>query len=139
MNKKPGPEPLERGFVEAAPDASKPHRSPEPDELSRAEARIYRRSAAPVQSGTARTAEWIVEFEPAQPPDIDPLMGWLSSGDVLQQVRMSFADLGSAEAYCRREGIPYTVTRPVMRPHRPRTYAENFESVDGGAKPIYPH
>jgi hypothetical protein len=113
--------------------------TPEPPELAVAEARISRRSAEPVQSGRAHADEWIVEFEPAIRPDVDPLMGWLSSCDVLQQVRMSFPDLQSAESYCRREGLAYTVVIPHKGKRRPRSYAENFMPFEDGPPPLYQH
>lgn len=103
-----------------------------------AEARISRRTPAPVQSGPALREEWILEFEPVEPPGIEPLMGWISSGDMLQQVRMGFPSLEAATAYCRREGIPYSVTCPRKRPQH-RTYSQNFESFEGGPSQVYPH
>lgn len=104
-----------------------------------ARARISRRSPVPIQGGKALESAWLVEFEPTEKPDIDPLMGWISSCDAQQQVRMGFPDLASAIAYCEKEGIPYDVALP--KPHRRprRSYADNFTGLEGGPKPIYPH
>jgi hypothetical protein len=115
------------------------HLTPLPDEMAFARARISRRTPAPVQGGKALESAWLVEFDPTEKPDIDPLMGWVSSCDAQQQVRMGFPDLDSAVAYCEREGIPYDVIPPAPRRKRPRSYADNFESFEGGPKPIYPH
>ena len=35
-----------------------------------------------MQSGTANTKEWVLDFAPEQPREIEPLMGWTSSGDI---------------------------------------------------------
>lgn len=95
------------------------------------EARIMRHDAAPVQSGPARLERWIVEFEPQSPSEPDPLMGWSTSKDVCQQVRIPFDSLAEAETYCRREGLSWVVRRPRARPRRPRSYADNFLSRTG--------
>ena len=50
-------------------------------------ARIFKPAKTAMQSGEARTKEWVLEFEPAAPRDIDPLMGWTSSRDMQTQVR----------------------------------------------------
>ena len=95
------------------------------------EARITHRDAQPVQSGPAQLEQWLVEFAPETPPDIDPLMGWVSSTDVKQQVRMAFPSQAEAEAYCRRHGVEYVV-RPQIRHVRRRTYADNFREWPDG-------
>jgi ETC complex I subunit conserved region len=103
------------------------------------EARISHREARPVQSGPARMEQWLVEFAPETPPDTDPLMGWLSSTDANQQLRMAFATQAEAEGYCRRRGLDYVV-HPVIHRSPHRSYAENFEPADeGGPKGLYPH
>ena len=47
--------------------------------------RIYRPAKTAMQSGVAKTKDWLLESEPA-PKQIDPLMGWTSSRDTMQQV-----------------------------------------------------
>jgi len=60
-------------------------------------ARIYKPAKSAMQSGIARTKEWVVEHEPAIPREIDPLMGWTSSADTRAQVRLEF-DTKAAES-----------------------------------------
>ena len=62
-------------------------------------ARIYRPAKTAMQSGTAKTREWVLDYEPEQPREIEPLMGWTSSGDMRQQVRLQFATVEEAVAY----------------------------------------
>jgi hypothetical protein len=51
---------------------------------------IYRPAGNAVQSGRANTKRWVLEFEPTSPPEIEPLMGWLSSTDTQKHVRLTF-------------------------------------------------
>ncbi len=89
-------------------------------------ARIYRPSKPAVSSGKARTRHWIVEFEPEQRPEPDPLIGWIGSGDTRRQLRLRFPSREAAVAYCERRRIPYAVEEPKERAFRPKSYAENF-------------
>lgn len=91
-------------------------------------ARIYSPSRTATQSGTARTQDWVLEFSPAQAREVDPLMGWTSSGDMDSQVRLRFDTREAAEAYAKARGIDAVVLRPQARkPNiRPGGYADNF-------------
>ncbi len=96
-----------------------------------ARARIYRPSRTATQSGQARTREWLLEFAPEAPREIDPLMGWIGSADTQGQVRLRFPSREAAEAYARERGLDYDVVAPkVRRPNiRPAGYAENFATA----------
>ena len=74
--------------------------------------RIYKPAKTAMQSGQRNTKEWVLETEPA-PKEIDPLMGWTSSRDTMQQVKLYFATLEEATAYAKKEGWGYTVELPV--------------------------
>ena len=55
-----------------------------------------------------------------------PLMGWTSSGDMKQQVRLCFDTKEEAIAYCERHGILHQVFE-TMPPVRQRiSYSDNF-------------
>ena len=82
-------------------------------------ARIYKPAKTAMQSGTAKTKEWVLDFAPEQPREIEPLMGWTSSGDMAQQIRLRFDTAEEAVAYCERHGIAYQVFAPKhIDPHR---------------------
>jgi hypothetical protein len=90
-------------------------------------ARIYKPARTAMQSGTAKTKEWVLDYEPEQPREIEPLMGWTSSGDMRQQVSLRFATAEEAVAYAERYGIPYQVSDTKTPPaRRPIAYADNF-------------
>ena len=75
-------------------------------------ARIFKPAKNAMQSGTAKTREWQLDYEPEQPRVIEPLMGWTTSGDMKQQLSLRFDSKEEAVAYCEREGIPYQVFEP---------------------------
>jgi hypothetical protein len=89
-------------------------------------ARIYRPAKTAMQSGTANTREWVLDYEPEQRREIEPLMGWTSSGDMRQQVRLRFATVEEAVAYAERHGIAYQVFDPKAPERRPIAYSDNF-------------
>jgi hypothetical protein len=89
-------------------------------------ARIYKPAKTAMQSGAANTKDWLLEFEPAEPRTIEPLMGWTSSGDMRQQVRLSFDTKDEAVAYCERHGIAYQVFEPKIAQRRLISYSDNF-------------
>jgi len=90
-------------------------------------ARIFKPARTAMQSGEARTKEWILEFEPASPRDIDPLMGWTSSRDMQSQVRLEFDSKEEAIAYATRVGLAYTLSEPKPRKPIKKSYADNFK------------
>lgn len=89
-------------------------------------ARIYRPAKTAMQSGTARTRKWVLEYQPEAHREVEPLMGWTSSRDMKSQIRMSFPTKEEAIAYARRNGIAFVVHEPKPRKHRPKSYADNF-------------
>jgi hypothetical protein len=89
-------------------------------------ARIFKPAKNAMQSGTAKTREWQLDYEPEQPRSIEPLMGWTSSGDMKQQLTLRFDTREDAVAYCEREGIAYQVIEPEARVRRQAAYADNF-------------
>jgi hypothetical protein len=89
-------------------------------------ARIYKPAKTAMQSGKARTKNWVLDYEPTAPREVEPLMGWTSSGDMNQQLRLKFATREDAIAYADRNNIPYRVTEPKPAKRRAKSYADNF-------------
>lgn len=96
-------------------------------------ARIYQPARTAMQSGTAKTRYWVLEYEPAAPRDIDPLMGWTGTTDPASQVQLRFDSKEAAIAYAEKHRIPYRVFAPHARMVRPKAYSDNFRAgrVDG--------
>ena len=89
-------------------------------------ARIYKPSKTAMQSGFANTKAWVLDFEPEAERRVEPLMGWTSSGDMRQQVRLYFGSREEAIAYCERHGMAYQVFEPTSSKRRAISYADNF-------------
>jgi hypothetical protein len=89
-------------------------------------ARIRRPAKTAMSSGTARTKCWILEYEMATKRQPDPLMGWISSSDTLNQIRLEFDTLEEATAYAAKHGLDYSVEQPHVRSLKPKAYADNF-------------
>ena len=89
-------------------------------------ARIYKPAQTVMQSGPARTKEWVLEYEPEAPREIDPLMGWTSSSDMLQQVQLEFETREEAIAYAEKRAIPYQVFEPHKPAAKAKSYSDNF-------------
>ncbi|MHB2166109.1 ETC complex I subunit [Alsobacter sp. R-9] len=89
-------------------------------------ARIYRPAKNAMQSGTAKT-RWLLEYEPATAREVDPLMGWTSSSDTRQQVKLWFDTREDAVAYAQRSGIAATVEEPNAARRRSIAYSDNFK------------
>jgi NADH dehydrogenase len=98
-------------------------------------ARIYQPAKTAMQSGTAKTHQWVLEFAPASAREVDPLMGWTSSTDTQAQVRLRFDSKEAALAYAVAKGIDAEVQEPKARKPviRPRGYGENFATDRKGA------
>jgi hypothetical protein len=89
-------------------------------------ARIYKPAKTAMQSGHASTKSWVLDYEPEEPRVVESLMGWTSSGDMKQQLRLRFASKEEAVAYCERHGIPCQVFEDKPKAHVNQSYADNF-------------
>jgi NADH dehydrogenase len=98
-------------------------------------ARIYQPAKTAMQSGTAKTHQWVLEFAPASEREVDPLMGWTSSSDTQAQVRLKFDSREAAEAYATEKGLEFDLVAPKPRKAniRARGYGENFATDRKGA------
>ena len=89
-------------------------------------ARIYRPAKTAMQSGKAKTHLWVLEFDQEQPRKIDPMMGYTSSRDMNQQVKLWFETQEQAESYAQRNGIEYRVILPKEATRKAVSYSDNF-------------
>jgi len=98
-------------------------------------ARIYKPSKTAMSSGLAKTKFWVLEFIQETTSEIDPLMGWTSSGDTQSQVTLKFGSKQAAIDYAREHGIDAQIFEPKQRKFNVRSggYGENFATNRRGA------
>ena len=91
-------------------------------------ARIYKPSPSATQSGKGATKLWVLVHEPQSAMQVEPLMGWTSSGDMNRQISLRFGSKEEAVAYAERNGIAYRVedSKPIDR--KVLSYSDNFKS-----------
>jgi len=89
-------------------------------------ARIYQQPKHAMQSGKARTDEWVLEFPASEARFADPLMGWTGSSDTQSQVKLTFPDKGAAKAYADKYGITARVHATPPKRLKLQAYADNF-------------
>ena len=89
-------------------------------------ARIFQRSKNAMQSGRARSQDWVLEFESRLRRRPDPLTGWSGGAETQEQVRLVFPTLEAAKAYAEREGVDYHVVPAPQPSLKLQSYADNF-------------
>ena len=87
---------------------------------------IFRPAKTAMQSGKAKSHEWVLEYEPEKPRRIEPLMGYTSSNDMKRQIRLIFPDREQAISYAERHGLAYRIIEPHDPKRRKLAYSDNF-------------
>lgn len=92
------------------------------------QARIFQPARTAMSSGQAATKSWVLEYTHDNRQELDPLMGWTSSGDTQTQVRLVFDTKAEAVDYAKEHGIKAVTHDPQKRKQniRPGGYADNF-------------
>ena len=95
--------------------------------------KIYRPAKNAMQSGRGKSAKWVLEYELETTRRPDPLMGWATSADTNNQVKLYFDDVTQAQEYATRKGWQFVVLPEQARVLKPRNYVDNFKY-----KPVQP-
>tara|TARA_B100001989_G_scaffold190640_1_gene139679 strand:- start:1519 stop:1803 length:285 start_codon:yes stop_codon:yes gene_type:complete len=88
-------------------------------------ARIYIPSKTATQSGRGKLKKWVLEFE-TKDPSINPLMGWETSTDTLEEVTLKFSTKEQAIDYAKKNNISFEIIEPKKRQFVIKSYADNF-------------
>jgi hypothetical protein len=88
--------------------------------------RIYQPSQSAMQSGKGKTKKWLMEFETSDPMLPNSLMGWVTSQDTSQQLRLTFSSLREAISFAKEKGLKHTVYNPTETSILPKSYGINF-------------
>ena len=78
-----------------------------------------------MQSGLGKIDKWIIEFE-TKNPGINPLMGWETSTDTLEEVILKFSTKEQAIEYAESNNISYRIIEPKKKEYVIKSYADNF-------------
>jgi len=88
-------------------------------------AKIYKPSKTAMQSGKARTKFWVLEFDKSN-SNKDFVMGWTSSSNTNEQVKLKFETQEQAIAYAKQNNIPFDLTTHKKNKLIIKAYADNF-------------
>jgi hypothetical protein len=99
-------------------------------------ARIFSPARSQMQSGRGKSKNWVLEFEPETRRPADPLMGWTSTSETLQQVRLQFDTAEQAIAYAEKHGIAYELAAQPKARQVIKSYSDNFKY---GRKELWTH
>ena len=78
-----------------------------------------------MQSGRGKLKKWVLQFE-TKDPSINPLMGWETSTDTLEEVILKFSTKEQAMEFAENNNISYTVVEPKKKEFVIKSYADNF-------------
>ena len=78
-----------------------------------------------MQSGTAKSNKWILEFI-TKDPTRNPLMGWESSSDTLSELKLEFSSKELAINYAKKKKIDFDLIESKKRKTVKKSYADNF-------------
>ena len=88
-------------------------------------AKIYIPTKTAMQSGRGKLKKWVLEFT-TKDTSINPLMGWESSTDTLDEVILKFSSKEKAIQYAKSNDISYSIIEPKKKEFVIKSYANNF-------------
>ena len=88
-------------------------------------AKIYIPAKTAMQSGRGKLKKWVLEFV-TKDTATNPLMGWESSTDTLDEVILKFPTKEKAIEYAKINDISYTLIKPNKKKFIMKSYADNF-------------
>ena len=89
--------------------------------------RIYKPSKSSMQSGLGETKQWLAEYVNEKDKIKDNLMGWNSSLDTKEQIKMFFDTKEQAIEWSKKNNEQFIVIEPKERKIKPKNYASNFD------------
>ncbi|CRK41219.1 hypothetical protein BN1708_008484 [Verticillium longisporum] len=99
-----------------------------PMELQGRTVRIYQETKPATQSGNWQGHHWRMDWDilPKGHRWENPLMGWQSSGDMMQGTKLNFKTKEDAIRFAEKQGYEFFVQEPQSRKIAPKAYANNF-------------
>lgn len=87
---------------------------------------IYKPTRTSMQSGVAKTREWLLECENKGEGYIYPITGWNSQEHTYAQIKLWFDSLEQAEKYAKKKKLSYEIIQPTLYAPKPKSYKDNF-------------
>ena len=88
-------------------------------------AKIFKPSKTAMQSGLKKFDKWVIEFI-TEDPGKNPLMGWESSTDTYNELKLEFKTKELAIDYAKKNNILYELIESKKRKLLKKSYADNF-------------
>ena len=88
-------------------------------------AKIYKPTKSAMQSGKRNSKNWILEHD-TENNSYNPLMGWESSKDMMNEVKLEFETKDQAINYAKKNNILYYIVEPKKAKIIKRSYTDNF-------------
>tara|TARA_B100000945_G_scaffold262935_1_gene221611 strand:+ start:1026 stop:1310 length:285 start_codon:yes stop_codon:yes gene_type:complete len=88
-------------------------------------AKIYIPSKTATQSGRGKTKKWMLKFD-TRHGVTNPLMGWESGDDTMNEVILEFSTKDKAINYAKNNNIHYELIEPKKSDFIIKSYADNF-------------
>ena len=89
--------------------------------------KIYKPSKSSMQSGLGKTKKWLAEYVSEKDKIKDSLMGWNSSLDTKEQIKIFFDTKEQAIEWSKKNNEQFYVIEPKERKIKPKNYASNFD------------
>jgi NADH dehydrogenase ubiquinone Fe-S protein 4 len=89
---------------------------------------IFQPAKNAMQSGRARTKNWVLKFEPSRRRNLDPLMGWTGTADMSGEVKLTFKTCAEAERFAKAHELEYEILATAPRKRLSKSYSDNFSA-----------
>jgi len=87
----------------------------------------YKPSKSSMQSALGNTKQWLAEYIHEKDKIKDTLMGWNSSLDTKEQIKIFFETKEQAIEWAKKNNEQFIVIEPKERKIKPKNYASNFD------------
>ena len=89
--------------------------------------KIFKPSKTAMQSGLGKTKLWLAEYISETDGGKDSLMGWNSSLDTENQIRIFFETKKQAIEWAKSKNYQFFVQEPKVKIIKPKSYSSNFD------------
>jgi len=89
--------------------------------------KIFKPSKTAMQSGLGKTKLWLAEYISETDGGKDSLMGWNSSLDTENQIRIFFETKKQAIEWAKSKNYQFFVQEPRVKIIKPKSYSSNFD------------